>query len=155
MIAGVAALGVLATTAGADCSTSGCRADVGMWGSTIPSRIKPTTSAYSLVYFTAKDNGPAPAYGIDMHITVPYGLKIVYADDYAAQGKCTIKGTFVNCYLGNFKREQLADITIKVRPRSNHTSATYEIPAHVYSQGVDDPNGGNNQGTDTLQVYSD
>lgn len=146
-VMGAALLGSTAT-AGADCATSGCRADVGIWGASIPSRIPRRPSASSLLYFTAKDNGPGPAYGIDMHVTVPDQLRIEYARAYP--GHCTVSGTFVNCYLGNFRREQLADVVIKVHPRWRR--GTYEIPAHVYSQGVDDPNGGNNQVTATLAV---
>jgi hypothetical protein len=144
------ALAVVTATAGADCSTSACRADVGIWGSAIPSPITPGET--SLLYFTAKNNGPNSAYGIDMHVTVPYELRIEYVRDYSAASPCTVKGTFVNCYLGNFKREQLATVVIKVQPRGE--KGTYEIPAHVYSQGVVDVNPGNNQVTATLGVYA-
>ena len=85
-----------------------------------------------------------------MHITVPFQLRKEYVHAYP--GKCTVTGTLVNCYLGNFANQQLATIVIKVHPRGR--KGTYEIPAHVYSQGVDDPNGGNNQVTATLGVYA-
>jgi hypothetical protein len=149
LVIGVLALDV--STAGADCSNSSCRADVGMWGSAIPSPINPGKKSYSLLYFYAKDNGPNSAYGLDVHITVPRALKIVYARDYSAAQKCKVKGTFVSCYLGNFRREQLATVVIKAHPRGK--LGTYEIPGHVYSKGVDDPNPGNNQVTVTLAVY--
>jgi hypothetical protein len=143
---------VVATATGTtDCSTSGCRADVSIEGSAIPSPITPATSSSSLLYFYPKNNGPGPAYGITVHLTVPYQLRIEYARDYSAAQKCTVKGTFVSCYFGDFKREQEGAVVIKVHPRG--IKGTYEIPANVYSTGVDDPNGGNNQVTATLAVY--
>ncbi len=144
----VGVLGVT-STAGADCATSECRADVGMWGASYPDWIHPRQT--SLLYFYAKDNGPNSAYGIDVHINVPYNLRIVYARAYSSAQQCTVKGTFINCYMGNFRREQLANVVVKVKPRG--PQATYEIPAQVYSQGVVDPNGGNNQTTVTLAVW--
>jgi Domain of unknown function DUF11 len=139
---------LLTAGAGADCSTSGCRADVGIFGSSYPANIHPRQT--SLLYFTAKDNGPGPAYGIQLQVRVPYQLKIVYARGYSG-ASCSIKGTFVQCDEGNFRREQLAVVVIKVKSRGK--KGTYEIPSKVYSQGVDDPNVGNNQVTETVAVY--
>lgn len=55
----------------------------------------------------------------------------------------------MRCDLGNFRREQEAVVVIKVRaPKLGY----YISRGKVYSSGVNDPNGGNNQVGMTIGV---
>src|SRR5438128_1807027 len=102
VIAGMLALAP--STAGADgrCGSSPCVADVGVWGHAEPQPIH--LHQISFFKFTAKNNGPDGALKIELQATIPSGLRIRRVRQYGGR-HCKVRGTFVDCRLGNFRRE--------------------------------------------------
>ena len=88
------------------------------------------------------------ALAIDLQATIPSGLKILGVRHYGGRS-CSHKGTFVRCDLGDFASQQIAVVRVKVR---GVKLGTHIARAKVYSSGVNDPNGGNNQVSATLMV---
>ncbi len=155
MIAATAAAAALAIPAATSAdgpalrcyTTDGC-ADVSVSGHAEPQPIK--RGRTSELKVTPKNDGPGTAYGIDLQVSVPNRLKILEVRDYARAGYgCSANGTFVQCYLGDFVSQESAVVRIKVRGKRR---GTYISDAKVYSQGVADPNGGNNQVSMTIGV---
>lgn len=133
-------------SAGQRCtSTDGC-ADVSVSGHAEPQPIK--RGGTSELKITPKNDGPGSAYGIDLQVDVPSQLKILEVRNYGGYG-CSVKGTFVRCNLGDFANQQLAVVRIKVKGMKR---GTWVSNARVYSSGITDPNGGNNQVSMTVGV---
>ena len=128
------------------CSNEENCADVGISGHAEPQPIR--RGEKSTLKITPKNNGPSPAYGIEVHINIPRQLEIKKVRLYGGS-HCDRKGTFVQCYMGDFRREQLGVIKIKVKAKKK---GTFISTAEVYSQGVEDPNGGNGQVRMTIGV---
>ena len=128
------------------CGPRTCRADVGIAGHAEPQPIHPGET--SSLKVTAKNNGYDGALDIDLHVTVAKGLRILSVRRYGGNS-CHRKQRFVRCDLGDFRREQEAVVVIRVR--APHLG-TYISHGRVYSSGVVDPNGGNNQVGMTIGV---
>ena len=79
---------------------------------------------------------------------MPRELKILDVRQYGGRS-CSTQGTFVRCDFGDFRREQLGVVRIKVKGTRR---GTFISDADVYSQGIGDPNGGNNQVSMTIGV---
>ena len=130
----------------ARCSQSyGC-ADVSVSGHAEPQPIK--RKGRSELKVTPKNDGPGAAYGIDLQVDVPRQLKILKVVHYGGNS-CYFRGTFVQCDLGDFANQQEAVVRITVKGKRK---GTWISDAKVYSQGVTDPNGGNNQVSMTIGV---
>lgn len=145
---GLPALLVGAAVASGDgrCGPATCRADVDVSGHAEPQPIRRgDTSEFK---FTAKNDGPDGALGIELQATIPAGLEILSVQHFGGNA-CTVSGTFVKCDLGDFAREQEAVVRVKVRGTK---VGRYIAPAKVYAHDVDDPNGGNGQVSATLLV---
>lgn len=134
-------------SAGRLCETDPCRADIDISGHSEPQPIYQGET--SEIKLTPKNDGYDGAFGIDVQATVPYELKILSVTLYGGRSGCTVKGTFVRCDFGDFRREQEGVVRIKV---CGTKPGFWITPAKVYSQGVDDPNGGNNQVSTTTGV---
>ena len=126
-------------------SIDGC-ADVSVSGHAEPQPIK--RGGRSELKITPKNDGPGAAYGIDLQVNVPYQLKILGVRNYGGFG-CKVKGTFVQCDLGDFANQQEAVVRITVKGKRR---GTWISDAKVYSSGITDPNGGNNQVSMTIGV---
>lgn len=129
------------------CSNEVNCADIGVSGHAEPQPIRRGNT--STLKITPKNNGPSPAYGIDLQVDVPSQLKILEVRSFGARGGCKVNGTFVRCDFGDFVREQLGVAKIKVK---GTRTGTFISEAKVYSQGVEDPNGGNGQVSMTIMV---
>ncbi|MFN8150163.1 MAG: hypothetical protein U0R24_03410 [Solirubrobacterales bacterium] len=136
---GPQAAGAGSTGAQARCSASDGCADVSISGYSTPQPIK--RGRTSELKITPKNDGPGSAYGIDLQVDVPSQLKIVSVRNYGGWG-CAVQGTWVRCNLGDFANQQLAVVVIKVKGTQR---GTWVSNARVYSSGITDPNGGNNQ----------
>ena len=128
------------------CSNEVNCADISVSGHAEPQPIK--RGGTSELKITPKNDGPSPAYGIDLQVTVPSQLKILDVRLFGGRS-CSVKGTFVRCDFGDFRREQLGVVRIKVKGTRR---GTFISDADVYSQGIEDPNGGNNQVSMTIGV---
>jgi len=128
------------------CGPDPCRADVGIAGHAEPQPIHPGETTRLKV--TAKNNGYDGALDIDLQVTIPPELRYVTLRRYGGN-RCHHKPGFVRCDLGDFRREQQAVVVITVRARR---LGTFISRGHVYSSGVIDPNGGNNQVGMTVPV---
>ena len=135
-----------AATADGRCGPNPCMADVGIFGHAEPQPVP--LGSESSYKFTAQNNGPDGTTGIEIQVTVPDGLRILSATPYGGDS-CTVAGTFVDCQMGAFAAEQLGVVVIKVKTVK---VGTWIAPAKVYSSGVIDDNGGNNQVSATLGV---
>lgn len=121
-------------------------ADVSISGHAEPQPIK--RGGTSELKITPKNDGPSPAYGIDVQVDVPRELKILDVRMFGGRS-CSAEGTFVRCDFGDFRREQLGVVRIEVKGKKR---GTFISDAKVYSQGIEDPNGGNNQVSMTIAV---
>ena len=121
-----------------DCATSACKADVSVSGHSEPSPVR--IGQTSELKVTPKNDGPATARKIDLQINVNKNLRVVGARRYGGN-RCSRKGHFIQCDMGEFIREQEAvvRVTVKGYKRGNYIST-----AKVYAE-ADDPNGGNGQ----------
>jgi translation initiation factor 1 (eIF-1/SUI1) len=131
------------------CSTdSGC-ADVSVSGHAEPQPIR--KGERTTLKITPKNNGPGSTYGIKVTAEVPKQLKVKSTRIIdGRERKCSDNGYgFIECYPGDFRREQQSVIKIKVKAKRKGTFIT---PVKVYSQGTTDPNGGNNQVSITVGV---
>lgn len=149
MVAATAATVAGAAPAAGDgraCETDPCRADVGIAGHSEPQPIH--RGEVTRLKVTAKNNGYDGALGIDLQVTVPWQLRILRVRRYGGN-RCRWKQGFVRCDFGDFKREQEAVAVIYVRARR---LGTFIAHGRVYSSGVVDPNGGNNQVGITVPV---
>lgn len=146
----VAFAGLAAATPGAladgRCGPNRCRADVSISGHAEPQPIH--VGETSVLKVTPKNDGYDGTTGIDTQIFVNEGLKIVSVKRYGGRS-CTRKGSFVRCDFGPFRREQEGVVRVKVRATKLGFSISKAV---VYSDGVDDPNGGNNQVSMTVGV---
>jgi uncharacterized repeat protein (TIGR01451 family) len=148
LISGTLLLAAPGSQASADgrCGPNPCRADVGIFGHAEPQPVRlGDTSQFKL---TAQNNGPDGALNVELQATIPDGLQILAATPYGGRS-CSVTGTFVDCWLGDFAAEQLAVVIVRVRAVK---VGTWIAPAKVYSSDVVDPNGGNNQVSATLGV---
>lgn len=132
------------------CSTSDGCADVSVSGHAEPQPIR--KGERTTLKITPKNDGPGQTYGIKVTAEVPKQLKVKRVrmtgdgNDYG----CSDNGYgFVECYPGDFGAQELAVIKIRVKARRKGTHIT---PVKVYSQGTNDPNGGNNQVSITVGV---
>jgi len=128
------------------CSNEVSCADVGISGHAEPQPIRRGNT--SSLKISPKNNGPSTAYGIEVHTNVNPGLRIKDVRIYGGQS-CSVSGSFVRCFFGDFVREQMGVVVIKVK---GPKTGTFISDAKVYSQGVEDPNGGNGQVSMTIHV---
>lgn len=128
------------------CSNTHSCADVSISGHAEPQPIR--RGEKSELKITPKNDGPSAAYGIEVHVDVPRQLKIKRTRVYGGS-HCDVKGTFVQCYMGDFANQQLGVIRITVKAKRR---GTFVSRARVYSQGIEDPNGGNGQVAMTIGV---
>ena len=131
------------------CSDTSC-ADLGVSGHAEPQPIR--KGERSTLKITPKNNGLGKTYGVKMTAEVPKQLKVKKVrmsgdgNDYG----CDNNGYgYIICYPGDFEAEELAVIKITVKAKRKGTFIT---PVKVYSQGTNDPNGGNNQVSITVGV---
>ena len=139
----------LAAPALACSTTDGC-ADVSVSGHAEPQPVR--KGDRTTLKITPKNDGPGRTYGIKVTAEVPRKLKVKRVrmsgdgNDYG----CSNNGYgFIECYPGDFESQELAVIKIKAKARRKGTFIT---PVKVYSQGTNDPNGGNNQVSISVQV---
>lgn len=131
------------------CSNETHCADVSVSGHAEPQPIY--RGDKSELKITPKNDGPSPAYGVDLQVDVPHQLEILEVRAHGARSGCNVDGTFVRCDMGDFAPEQLGVVRIEVKGTE---TGTFISRARVYSQGVEDPNGGNGQVSMTIHVKS-
>jgi hypothetical protein len=132
----------LAAPALACSMTDGC-ADVSVSGHAEPQPIR--KGDRTTLKITPKNDGPGQTYGIKVTAEVPKQLKVkrVRMSGDGNDHGCDHNGYgFIECWPGDFGAQELAVIKIKAKARRKGTFIT---PVKVYSQGTNDPNGGNNQ----------
>jgi hypothetical protein len=124
------------------CSDTSC-ADISVSGHAEPQPIK--KGDRTTLKITPKNNGLGQTYGMKVTAEIPKQLKVkkVRMSGDGNDHGCDHNGYgFVECYPGDFAAEELAVIKIVVKGKKRGTFIT---PVKVYSEGTNDPNGGNNQ----------
>jgi hypothetical protein len=95
--------------------------------------------------FKIENKGPADAQGVMFTIALG-NAELIKAD--ASEGECTGTGASVTCKLGVLKRDDKADVTLQLMPR---TSGMLSSTAHVYSASPD-PDMSNNVENVTVKI---
>jgi Domain of unknown function DUF11 len=139
--------GVLATAAllapstaiGGRCGDAACRSDMSISGHAEPQPIR--KGEKSTLKITPKNDGPDGALAVEVHVDVPSELKIVDTKVHGGFG-CDVQGTFVDCEMGDFAKDQLGVIKIEVKGKKK---GTFVSNARVFAYDIDDPTGGNGQ----------
>ena len=142
IVLALAAVGaaVLASPAiGGRCGDQTCRSDMSISGHAEPQPIR--RGEKSTLKITPKNDGPDGALAVEVHVDVPYQLKILRTEVHGGHG-CSVQGTFIDCEMGDFASQQLGVIKVRVKGKKK---GTYVSNARVFAYDIDDPNGGNGQ----------
>lgn len=121
------------------CGDAACRADMSVSGHAEPQPIR--KGEKTELKITPKNDGPDGALAVDLQVDVHRKLKILKTRVYGGFG-CDVSGTFVQCDMGDFARDQLGVVRIKVKGKRK---GTFVSDARVYASDIDDPNGGNDK----------
>jgi hypothetical protein len=139
--AALLAAGLLAPSAavGGRCGEQTCRSDMSISGHAEPQPIR--RGEKSTLKITPKNDGPDGALAVEVHVNVPSQLKILRTEVHGGFG-CSVQGTFIDCEMGDFAKDQLGVIKVRVKGKRK---GTYVSKARVFAYDIDDPNGGNGQ----------
>ena len=121
------------------CGDQACRSDMSVSGHAEPQPIR--KGEKTELKITPKNDGPDGALAVDLQVDVHRKLKILGTRVYGGFG-CDVSGTFVQCDMGDFARDQLGVVRVKVKGKKK---GTFVSNARVYASDIDDPNGGNNK----------
>jgi hypothetical protein len=124
---------------GGRCGDQTCRADMSISGHAEPQPIR--RGEKSTLKITPKNDGPDGALAVEVHVDVPYQLKILSTEVHGGRN-CSVQGTFIDCEMGDFASQQLGVIKVRVKGKRK---GTYVSNARVFAYDIDDPNGGNGQ----------
>jgi Domain of unknown function DUF11 len=128
-----------AATGGGRCGDQPCRADMSVSGHAEPQPIRKGQKTELKV--TPKNDGPDGALAVDLQVDVHRKLKILGTRVFGGFG-CDVQGTFVQCDMGDFARDQLGVVRIKVKGKKK---GTFVSNARVYASDIIDSNGGNDR----------
>ncbi len=121
------------------CGDATCRSDMSISGHAEPQPIR--KGEKTELKITPKNDGPDGALAVEVHVDIPQQLKVKDTRVHGGFG-CSVQGTFVDCEMGDFAKDQLGVIRIEVKGRKK---GTYVSQARVFAYDIDDPNGGNGQ----------
>ena len=138
-LAACAAMAFAAIALGGRCGDQTCRSDMSVSGHAEPQPIR--KGEKTELKITPKNDGPDGALAVDLQVDVPRQLKILDTRVHGGFG-CNVSGTFVQCNMGDFAKDQLGVVRIQVKGKKK---GTFVSNARVYAYDIDDPNGGNNQ----------
>lgn len=138
-LAAAVAMVFAAVALGGRCGDQPCRSDMSVSGHAEPQPIR--KGEKTELKITPKNDGPDGALAVDLQVDVPHQLKILETRVYGGFG-CNVSGTFVRCDMGDFARDQLGVVRIKVKGKRK---GTFVSNARVYASDIDDPNGGNDR----------
>jgi hypothetical protein len=137
-VAASAAFAFAALALAGRCGDAACRSDMSVSGHAEPQPIR--KGEKTELKITPKNDGPDGALAVDLQVDVHRKLKILGTKVYGGFG-CRVSGTFVQCDMGDFAKDQLGVVRIKVKGKKK---GTFVSNARVYASDIDDPNGGNN-----------
>ena len=111
-LAACAAMVFAAIALGGRCGDQTCRSDMSVSGHAEPQPIR--KGEKTELKITPKNDGPDGALAVDLQVDVPRQLKILGTRVHGGFG-CNVSGTFVQCNMGDFARDQLGVVRIEVK----------------------------------------